>query len=88
MTDWKLSKEQEERATVAFDALLAASVTGRPMCAYKGLLDGREVIVLGVKMRDHDQESDYYKPVALAMTDDLFDAIEVERADGSVRKGA
>jgi hypothetical protein len=81
VTDWKLSEAQEEKASIAFDAMLAARFTSRPTAAYKGLLDGREVVVLGVLM------DGYVKPVALAMTDDLFEAIEVERRDGSVRRG-
>lgn len=81
MTDWKMSKEQEQQAEIAFDCLLAAAFTQRQTAAYKGLLDGREVIVLAVMM------DGYAKPVALAMSDELFDAIEVEREDGSVRKG-
>ena len=79
--DWKLSPEQQDVASDVWDMLTAAFFVKYPLVSYKGLLDGREVIVMSIMVDGMP------KAMALAITEEMFSEIAVERADGSVRKG-
>jgi hypothetical protein len=80
--NWKLNEHEEAASQRACDMFSAAMVAGYKIASYKGVLDGREVIIMAVLMPNGST-----KPFALAMTDELFNELEVERADDSVRKG-
>lgn len=86
MTDWKLNEHDEAIADSTINMLLAARMTGRRIVSYKGLLGDREIIVIAVLIGEGEGTAST-RPVAIAMTGDIFRDIAVERRDGSVRRG-
>jgi hypothetical protein len=57
------------------DMLVAAVSTGRCM-AYDGVINGKDVIVLGYRDERGDGKL-HAKPLAVCMTDEVFDMLEV-----------
>lgn len=61
-------------------ALTSAQMAGGRLVAYNAWLDSTEVIVLGFQMQGELSHVDT-KPLALLMTEDLFDRVKVSAGD-------
>jgi hypothetical protein len=77
--DFKLNEHEEAEAVATIDAFMALKfgMGGRPM-AYKGLMDGEVVIILGAANAQADHPGHFEsKPLAVVWNKALYEAIEV-----------
>lgn len=74
-TDMPLSDKEKEEFTRYANMILAATLSERTV-AYKGLLDGKEVIIFGAAFPQEDGRINA-KPLALIYNDTINDLVRV-----------